>query len=169
MKPKFDPQQDPLQQFDAWLRHLPIEAPPDISHRVRRVLRENPSPDPETAIDELFQIDARLRDPNMAGKVRRRLKEVGQPVVNAPAHWFQWLSPLAATLVLGLTFFSFQQQAPEPRPAPQAPGFAHSQTTGNLPAEDPELTRIFALASNLMAPADMAELKSVDDLASLFH
>mgnify|MGYP006308944847 CR=1 FL=1 len=114
MKPTFDPQQDPLQQFDAWLRHLPIEPPPGFSQRVRRGLRESRSPDPETAIDELFRIDARLRDPDMAGKVRRRLKEAGQPVVKAPVHWFQWLSPLAATLVLGLTFFSFQQQAPEP-------------------------------------------------------
>lgn len=169
MKPTFDPHQDPLEQFDAWLRRLPIEPPPGFSRQVRRSLRENASQNPETAINELFRIDARLRDPDMAGKVRRRLKETGQPVVKAPAHWFQWLSPLAATLVLGLTFFSFQQQAPEPRTAPQAPGFAQSQNTGNLPAEDPELTRIFALASNLMAPADMADLKSVDDLAVLFH
>lgn len=166
MSPRPDKQEPNLDQFDAWLKAPSAIPPDDFLERLKHRLHE-PSTDLEERLDALFQPDPRLYDPDLAAKVRQRLESA--PILRpARAPWFQWAAPLAATLILGLAFYSFQQSAPAPA--------AFQPTADTAPAalpapsaEDPELTRIFALAANLQSNTDMARLKSVDDLAYLFH
>lgn len=159
---KHDPS---LHQFDAWLK-IPSVIPRNDFLRRLKIRLHQPAPDLEERIDTLFQPDPRLYDPDLPAKIRLRLKAAsGDRPARVP--WFQWAAPLAATLILGLAFYSFQQSAPN------SVAFVPTAATGpaalSAPsAEDPELTRIFALAANLQSTPDMARLKSVDDLAYLF-
>ena len=162
MNPSSDRIEERLQQFDIWLQ-TPEAAPREDFLERLKIRLHQPGPDLEERIDALFRPDPQLYDPDLSTKIRQRLKTPS--VVRFP--WFQWAAPLAATLVLGFAFYSFQQSAPTRHAslptAATAPASLSTEAT-----EDPELTRIFALASNLQANTDMARLKSVDDLAYLF-
>ncbi|MFO7724041.1 MAG: hypothetical protein R6V45_00710 [Oceanipulchritudo sp.] len=162
MSPRPDKQKDRLEEFEAWLKKPSAKPDPDFLGRLKTRLHE-PEPGFERRLNALFQPDPHLYDPDLPAKIRLRLKAA--PTVRVP--WFQWAAPLAATLVLGLAFYSFQQSAPSP-PALPGPSVHEPAALAADSSEDRELTRIFALASNLQSNTDMARLKSVDDLAYLF-
>ena len=153
-----------LQAFDNWLGERTVVLKPGMQDRIRsRMAREEQSI--EHKLDRLFQMDPALSSPEMAGKVRLRLEK---NTSRDKVIWFQWATPIAAALLLGVAFFSFQNRAAiERMPVPQEAAIVISS-----PAESPddlELTRIFALASNLQGTSDMSRLQSVDDLAFLFE
>ncbi|HKJ90767.1 MAG TPA: hypothetical protein VJ960_06505 [Oceanipulchritudo sp.] len=154
-----------LNHFDAWLK-TPSAVPRKDFLRRLKIRLHQPAPNLEERLDALFQPDPRLYDPDLPAKIRQSL-EAASSARSARVPWFQWAAPLAATLILGLAFYSFQQSAPTP--AAFMPTAATDPAALPAPsAEDPELTRIFALAANLQSTPDMARLKSVDDLAYLF-
>jgi hypothetical protein len=151
-----------LQAFEQWLSESPIQARPDMLARVRSRIGAHDQ-EIEQRIDALFVPDPALGNPQMAAKVRARIqqKQDQEKVI-----WFQWLTPVAAALVLGIAFFSFQNKAP------QTPMLQEAQLVISSPAtlsDDSEITRIFALAANLQGASDMSRLQSVDDLAFLFE
>ncbi|NDV62682.1 hypothetical protein G0Q06_09490 [Puniceicoccales bacterium CK1056] len=151
-----------LQAFEQWLSESRIQARPGMLSRIRNRIAAQDT-EFEQRIDSLFAQDPTLGDPQMVAKVRARIepKQDQEKII-----WFQWLTPVAAALVLGIAFFSFQNKAP------QAPMPQEAQVVISSPAalsDDPEITRIFALAANLQGASDMSRLQSVDDLAFLFE
>jgi hypothetical protein len=158
---EFSPQ---LESFEQWLSERPVNAHPDLLARVRtQIATENE--EIERKIDALFAQDPSLRNPRMTSQVRARIQKIPD---QSNVIWFQWLTPVAAAVVLGIAFFSFQTKAP----LPEASFPAEQQLVLSAqpePANDSELTRIFALASNLEGTSDMSRLQSVDDLAFLFE
>jgi hypothetical protein len=121
----------------------------------------------EQLLDGLFKVDPALANPHMVKRVRNRLDSTVKPARDKVI-WFQWLTPAAAACILGIAFFSFQTKAPSPPASLAAMDSSVLSVPVDLP-QDPELTRIFALASNLQTTSDMARLQSVDELAFLFE
>jgi hypothetical protein len=147
--------------LDQLLASQPLKAAPGALETLRQRLRRDEA-DVESALDPLFAIDPTLRVPNLARQVRDRLARAPEASPQ-PRKWFSWVTPLAAACVLGLSLFSFQQQAPAPQSAEIADSHAPHL------AEDAELTQIFALASNLQVSADVSGISSVEDIAHLFN
>lgn len=164
MNPESDISSPQLESFDKWLAEPAVQAPSGLLERVRgRIAEENQAW--EKQLDALFAKDPSLRNPDMVARIRQKISR--KPDQNKVI-WFQWLTPVAAALILGIAFFSFQTRAPSPEAVPAL----QSQMALSTPAElsvDPELTRIFALAANLQGTSDMSRLQSVDDLAFLFE
>jgi hypothetical protein len=154
-----------LDRFDAWLKHSPVTPDKRFLKRLRARLGQ-PSMELDAAIDSLLRPDPGLSDPQMAAKVRQRMRQTS-PVPSA-APWFQWLAPLAAAAMLTLAFVSFQMQAPD-APAPVAVNEAPPPVISTFAEPDSDLTQIFALAANLHGPTDVSSLQSVDSLAYLFE
>lgn len=149
--------------LDQLLASQPLKAAPGALETLRQRIRRDEA-DVESALDPLFAIDPSLRLPNLARQVRERLNRGPEASPQPqPRNWFSWVTPLAAACVLGLSLFSFQQQAPAPQSAEIADSHAPRM------AEDAELTQIFALAANLQASADVSGISSVEDIAHLFN
>ena len=164
---KFPEEQDPqIDRFFSWLRKPAILPPPDFLERTRQRILSEVEP-ADQLVDQLLEMDASMRNPQMVHLVRRRLAQAETSTNTRSLAWFSWLAPLAAAATLALAFVSFQTQAPR-----QASTMVVQTDPGILveesPDEDSELTRIFALAANLHSSANMAHLQSVEDLASLF-
>jgi hypothetical protein len=159
------PENLPVERFENWLKTGKIDPPAGLLARVRsRIDAGEDGLDP--LIDGLLASDPQLSDPDMAKKLRLRIAatEANEPITPV---WFAWLAPLAAAATLAFAFFSFQDTAP--RPAQQGSGIvAPGYGPGFALDQDPELTRIMALASNLTANADMSKLESFENLAFLF-
>ncbi len=157
-----DPQ---LLEFDKWLKDSTIQSPNDMLERVRARLRNSPVLLDEK-IDELFQQDASLTDPQMIWKIRGQLTET--QIDSAPVQpWFKWLAPLAAAATLTLAFISFQSQGPQVIPDQ---GLGNLVTLGDTPVDlDEDMTRILALAANLNGIGDVSKLESVENLSFLFE
>jgi hypothetical protein len=160
-------EQDPgMDRFFTWLSKLAVQPKPDFLQRTRQRLLENSEP-ADQLLDQLLKMDESMRNPQMVHLVRHRLAETRESASSRSLAWFSWLAPLAAAATLTLAFVSFQSRAPR-----EAPNMALQTDPGILVEdiidEDSELTRIFALAANLHSSADMSQLQSVEDLASLF-
>lgn len=153
-----------VQAFEQWLADSPVKPRPGLLGRVRdRIAEEDRTID--QTIDALFSRDVSRNDPQMAAKVRDR---IGRKPTPDKVVWYQWLTPLAAALVLGVAFFSFQNKAPyQDTPLPDRVN--HVVAAPSAFSDDPEITRIFALASNLQGTSGMSRLQSMDDLAFLFE
>ena len=158
-------QDNTLNEFDKWLKTNKVQPQPNLLARVRARLGES-GRNVDDLLDELFQCDTRLRDPEMVRKVRRQI-DASDRHENGTVVWFRWLAPLAAAATLTLAFVSFQTQAPEaPLSEGSAPGFTIIETP---PSQlDSDVTRIFALAVNLQSDTDMTKLEAVETLAFLF-
>jgi hypothetical protein len=154
-----------LDQFDKWLKENKIEPQSSLLPAIRARLHEEVA-DFDTVLDELFQPDTRLRNPDMVEKVRLRIRSE-EPETAANVVWFKWLAPLAAAATLALTFISFQNRAPDGALL-EAPSPVLTVTEPAVSATDPELIDIFALAANLEGGPEMTKLESVEDLAFLF-
>ena len=157
-----DPQ---LLEFDKWLKDKSIQAPEDLLVRVRTHLRNSPDLLDEK-IDELFQQNSSLSDPQMIWKVRGQLTEIETD--SAPVSpWFKWLAPLAVAATLTLAFISFQSQGPQVIPDQ---GMENVVTLGDTPLGlDEDMTRILALAANLDGTGDVSKLESMENLFFLFE
>jgi hypothetical protein len=157
-----DPQ---LLEFDKWLKDKSIQAPQDLLVRVRAHLRNSPVLLDEK-IDELFQQNSSLSDPQMIWKVRGQLTETETD--SAPVRpWFKWLAPLAAAATLTLAFISFQSQGPQVIPGQ---GMENVVAIGDTPLDlDEDMTRILALAANLNGTGDVSKLELVENLFFLFE
>ena len=153
-----------LSRFDEWLREARVKASPQLLARVRERLDEG-ADELDPVLDDLLRPDPRLRNPAMVQKVRQRLGADPADRQRDP-FWFKWATPFAAAATLTFAFISFQNQAPRV-PLPENPeGIVRA--TADPVDNDPGLTQIFALASNLHGSTDMTKLESVEDLAFLF-
>jgi len=157
----------PDHAFEKWLASSRIQPRDGFRSRLRdRMQREDDQL--ESELNRLFRINPQLHNPQLAERVRARLRSIPATSPAATPDWFRWLAPLSAAAILTLAFVSFQLKAPSPSSTlshAQAP----SAVSTSLPsAEEASLTEIFALASNLHQSADLSRLKSVDDLALLF-
>lgn len=160
---KRDPE---LASFDQWLRKCAVQPRPDFWIRLRQRLHEEADP-VEAALDKGFLMDPRLRDPEMARKVRQRLLAESGQSRRPRIDWFSVAAPLAAAATLALAFVSFQTRAPGPV-TDRIPQPFEAAAGNSAYMDREEVTRILALAANLSSTADMTQLQSVEDLAFLF-
>ena len=160
-------EQDPrMDRFFTWLNKPAVHPKPDFLERTRQRLLTEAEP-ADQLLDQLLEMDASLHNPQMAQLVRRRLAKNPQSDNTRSLAWFSWLAPLAAAATLTLAFVSFQSRAPTATP-PMAVQTDPGILVEEVIEEDSELTLVFALAANLHSSADMSQLQSVEDLASLF-
>ena len=154
-----------LSKFDKWLKDSKIEPPTDLLARVRASLRDS-STRIDEKMDELFQPDPALSDPQMIWKVRARLAE--RETDSDPVRlWFRWLAPLTAAATIALAFVSFQSQGPVAVPQQDnADSLALVDASVDL---DEDMTRILALAANLDGTSNVSKLESVENLSFLFE
>ena len=166
MKSSHQEQDSQMDRFFTWLNKPAVQPKADFLKRTRQRLLTESEP-VDQLLDQLLKMDASMRNPQMVHLVRHRLDETRQAGSNRSLAWFSWMAPLAAAATLTLAFVSFQSRAPR-----EAPVMAVQTDPGilveNIVDEDSEITRIFALAANLHSSADMSQLQSVEDLASLF-
>jgi len=165
---KISPEErDPsLDRFTDWLKKEEIQPKPDFLSQVRqRMLLESDPAD--QILDQMLEMDPSLRNPHMVDLVRQRMGLEQETPRNPSLAWFSWLAPLAAAATLTLAFVSFQTRAPQATPYLSARDIEPTQVDTSF-NDDFEATRIFALAANLHSSANMSQLQSVEDLASLF-
>lgn len=156
-----------LARFESWLKKPGMMPRPGLPERVReRLHADAEAADPY--IDALLKMDASLRVPEMAARVRQRLAAEEGAQEARPANWFNWLAPLAAAATLALAFMSFQTQTPRNETVRTGEDALASGVSVEAISDDSEVTRIFALAANLHASANMSDLQSVEELAFLF-
>ena len=140
----------PSNVLDQWLASRPLKADPGFVERVRARIQ-----DPEILVDilldELPKLPGPISEPiDLTSAVRRKLSPQTDPLPEPI--WFRWIMPLAAAATLAFILISFRGEAPAPDALP-------SIELAALPAQqDPELTRIFALAANLDPRIDLDNL-----------
>jgi hypothetical protein len=100
----------------------------------------------------------------MAEQVRGKIRDASQPT--PVPFWFRWVPPVAAAATLLVAFIGFRMEAPSP--ADHTVTVENRMTDGN-PVEDENLTRIFALASNLQSDVDVSKVRSDEAFAFLME
>lgn len=149
MAPEPDSPDNLLKAFDNWLLSNRLNSATDMQNRVRERLKD-PGLITDFLLDSLPALPDPIREIDLSSQIRRRIH--ARPEALPEPLWFRWIMPLAAAATLALAISSFSSSAPGP--ADKAPDVA------SLAGQDPELTRIFALAANLDPDIDLGRLDS---------
>lgn len=152
-----------LDRFDSWLQSSRVRPKADLLRRTRQRIAAGEDP-ADGVLDVLLMQDPELRNPRMAELVRQRLTGTESPA--RVVYLWKWLAPVAAAAAIAMVISLFNTGAPDGGIQPTLDPAGAEMAR---PANDPELDRIFALASNLPAPTDISKLQSVDQLALLFE
>lgn len=151
--------------FDEWLRARPLQpGPQETSALLEKVRSDCHDRDFEEMLTKALRPDPTLYEPTMAARVRADI-ESSANAATTPS-WFRWATPLAAAATLAVAFLGFRMEAPSSA-GPTVPATAQSAPARS--AEDENLTRIFALASNLQSDVDVSKVRSNEALAFLME
>ncbi|NBD38802.1 MAG: hypothetical protein GVY10_09555 [Verrucomicrobia bacterium] len=151
--------------LEAWLHSQPLQADRKMAASVLRKIREEDAERRfEETLDGWMRPLPHLYVPSLAEQVRENVRNASR---TAPApFWFRWGPPVAAAATLLVAFIGFRMDAPSTATLPPP---AENSLVGSVPVEDENLTRIFALASNLQSEVDVSKVRSDEALAFLME
>ena len=135
-----------------------------VASVLRKIREEDAEQRFEETLDGLMRPLPHLYDPSMAEQVRENVR-APSPARPVP-FWFRWGPPVAAAATLLVAFIGFRMDAPSTASPPPP---VENRLAASVPVEDENLTRIFALASNLQSEVDVSKVRSDEALAFLME